>query len=102
MTVVEETYAVARLLPADERFGLSAQMRKAAISIPSYVAEGFARGRARMCAHFVRIAIGSNAELDTQLEAARRLKFVDADAARPLPNALESRASNPARLAPRS
>jgi hypothetical protein len=59
MTVVELTYGVARLLPSEERYELSAQMRKAAVSIPSNVAEGFARGTARVCVHFVRIALGS-------------------------------------------
>ena len=89
MTVVELTYQVVRSLPADERYELSAQMRKAAVSIPSNVAEGFARGTARVCAHFVRIALGSNAELDTQLEVARRLKFVSPDSAQPLQDALD-------------
>ncbi len=90
MRVVELTYLVARLLPSEERYELSAQMRKAAVSIPSNVAEGFARGgTARVCAHFVRIALGSNAELETQLEIARRLEFVSAEAARPLQDALD-------------
>ena len=51
-------------------------MRRASVSIPSNVAEGHGRGIARGGLYFVRVAIGSTAELDTQLEAARRLKFV--------------------------
>jgi four helix bundle protein len=89
MNVVEHTYALSTLLPAEERFGLSAQMRRAAISIPSNIAEGFARGTARVCAHFVRMAIGSAAELETQLEVARRLKFVSAEAAETLQQTLD-------------
>jgi four helix bundle protein len=89
MAIVEHTYALSRLFPAEERFELSSQMRRAAVSIPSNVAEGFARGAARVCAHFARMAVGSAAELETQLEVARRLRFVSAEAAEPLRQILE-------------
>jgi len=89
MTIVELTYAVSRLLPPEERYELSAQMRKAAVSIPSNVAEGFARGTPRACAHFTKIAVGSMAELETQLEVVRRLKFVAVEAVQPLQDVLD-------------
>jgi four helix bundle protein len=89
MTVVEQTYSVSRLFPSEERYRLTAQMRKAAVSIPSNVAEGFARGAAKACLYFVRIALGSNAELDTQLEVARRLRFVTEAAARDLQESID-------------
>ena len=72
MELVVTTYELVSKLPASERFELSAQMRRAAVSIPSNVAEGHAcRGRRFM--HHVRIGLGSLAELDTQLEVAQRL-----------------------------
>ena len=76
MTLVESTYRVARLLPDAERYGLIAQMQRCSVSIPSNIAEGQARGKVRSGLHFVRIAIGSTAELDTQLELTRRLGYV--------------------------
>ena len=62
-------------VPGRERYGLVAQLRKAAVSIPSNVAEGHAR-RTGHFRHHVNIALGSEAELQTQLELACRLKFV--------------------------
>lgn len=84
MTVVEQTYRLTTLLPESERFGLCSQMRRAAVSIPSNVAESHGRGVIRGCLYFLSISIGSTAELDTQLEATRQLRFVSADHARDL------------------
>ena len=81
MTVVEHAYRITSLLPADERFGLSSQMRRAAVSIPSNVAESHGRGVSRGCLYFLNVSIGSASELDTQLEVARRLRFVSVDQA---------------------
>jgi four helix bundle protein len=89
MTVVEETYKLSALLPATERYGLCAQMHRSSVSIPSNIAEGQSRGTPRNCLYFVRIALGSSAELDTQLEVSRRLQFVSADAARHLQASIE-------------
>jgi four helix bundle protein len=79
MDVVEQAYRLTALLPDSERFGLSSQMRRAAVSIPSNVAESHGRGLVRGCLYFLSVSIGSTAELDTQLEAARRLRFVSAE-----------------------
>jgi four helix bundle protein len=84
MTVVEQTYGLTTVLPETERFGLCSQMRRAAVSIPSNVAESHGRGVIRGCLYFLSVSIGSTAELDTQLEATRRLRFVTADQARDL------------------
>ena len=89
MAVVEETYRVTATLPDSERFGLRSQMRRAAVSIPSNVAESHGRGVSRGCLYFINVAIGSNAELDTQLEAARRLRFVSEDGARELQGSID-------------
>jgi four helix bundle protein len=73
---VASAYQLIRKLPAAEMYGLSAQMRRAAVSIPSNIAEGHAGGRGARYRHHVRIALGSLAELDTHLEIAVRLGFL--------------------------
>src|SRR5262245_13366939 len=89
MTVVEQTYRLTTRLPDDERFGLTSQMRRAAVSIPSNIAESHGRGLVRGCLYFLSISIGSTAELDTQLEAARRLRFVSVEQARDLQGSID-------------
>ena len=61
-----KVYAATRLLPSDERFGLTRQLRRAAISIPSHIAEGCARRTRNELIHFLHIARGSVSELETQ------------------------------------
>lgn len=75
MAFATEIYRVTSEFPAEERFGLASQMRRAAVSIPSNLSEGAARGTAEF-AQFVRIAIGSASELDTQLEICHRLQYL--------------------------
>lgn len=70
-----DIYGITKHFPRDERFSLVDQMRRAAISIPSNIAEGRSRGSVRDFAHFLRIALGSAAELETQLIIARELKY---------------------------
>ena len=89
MTLVETTYALTRSLPVSERFNLIAQMQKSATSIPSNIAEGQGRGTVRFGLWFLRVAIGSAAELDTQVELARRLQYVTSEATRELDSQLE-------------
>ena len=79
MTLVETTYKLTRLLPDSERYGLISQMQRSAVSIPSNIAEGQGRGTVRFGLHFIRIALGSSAELGTQAEVARRLRYVTAE-----------------------
>lgn len=68
-------YAHSAQFPADERFGIIAQVRRAAVSVPSNIAEGAARRSQAELHRFCVIARGSLSELDTQLEIARRLGF---------------------------
>ena len=75
MDLVVEVYALAHALPQSERFQLCAQIRRAAVSIPSNIAEGHAR-RGKAYRHHVLIALGSQAELDTQIDVAVRLGYV--------------------------
>jgi len=76
MSLVERIYAETRKFPALERYGLMLQMRRAAVSIPSNIAEGAARRTRKEYVQFLHTARGSLSELDTQLEIAVRLGYV--------------------------
>jgi len=78
MELVTDVYRVTSSFPAEERFGLTAQIRRAAISVPSNIAEGQGRKSARAFANHVLIAHGSLLELETQLEIAQRLGMAPA------------------------
>lgn len=67
MDIAKGVYEIAKLLPKDELFVLSSQMRRAAISIPSNIAEGQARNSSKEFRNFLSVAKGSAAELETQL-----------------------------------
>jgi four helix bundle protein len=74
MDLAVSIYQLTALLPNEERYGLSAQMRRAAVSVPSNVAEGHAfRTKPRAYRRHIRIALGSFAELETQIELVARL-----------------------------
>ena len=80
MDAVMETYDLSEGFPRAELYGLVSQMRRAAVSVPSNVAEGYVRG-GRAEINQLGIALGSIAELDTQLEVARRRVYVSSDRA---------------------
>ena len=84
MDLVVEIYRVTRALPAEEKFGLSAQLRRAAVAIPSNIAEGHSRLGAGEFRRFVSIARGSGAEVETQLAVAVALGFIGGDEVAPL------------------
>mgnify|MGYP004444479925 CR=1 FL=1 len=77
MTATEEIYKMVKLLPKDEMFSLSDQMKRAAVSIPSNIAEGNARGSSKEMIRFLYIAQGSCAELETQLELCYRFGYIN-------------------------
>ncbi|HEX3244063.1 MAG TPA: four helix bundle protein [Chloroflexota bacterium] len=81
MELAQAVYRVARLLPAEETYGLSAQLRRAAVSVPSNIAEGYARRTTRELVQFVGVAQGSLAELQTQIELSRLLGYVSDESA---------------------
>jgi four helix bundle protein len=76
MTVVEDVYRVSKAFPSDERFGLTAQLRRAAVSIPSNIGEGKRRKRRKAFLNHLDIALGSQGEVEVQLELALRLGFL--------------------------
>jgi four helix bundle protein len=78
MEIVVATYRVTRPFPTDERFGLTAQVRRAAVSIPANIAEGRSRLGPGEFRHGVSVARGSVAEVETDLAIAIALGFVDA------------------------
>ena len=78
MKLVEMVYQRTAGFPKEEVFGLSLQLRRSAVSIPANIAEGAGRNSSKELFHFPGVASGSLAELETQLELAVRLKFVDA------------------------
>lgn len=80
MSVAESVYEVTKSFPPDERFGVIAQTRSAAVSIPSNIAEGWGRGPGASNVNFGRIARGSTFELRTLLLLAQRLGYGDGDA----------------------
>ena len=84
MALVEAVYHATSKFPADERFGLTTQVRKAAVSIPSNIGEGKRRKRARAFLHHLDIALGSQGEVEVQLEIARRLNYITPQVHEPL------------------
>ena len=77
MDLVIEIYRITERFPKEEKYGLSNQVRRAAVSVPSNIAEGAARQTKKEFVNYLHIAQGSLSELDTQLEVARRLAFLD-------------------------
>jgi four helix bundle protein len=75
MALVKESYALTAAWPKSELFGLTGQIRRAAVSIPSNLAEGKGRGPAAELARFARIPFGSAYELDTLFAIAAELEF---------------------------
>jgi four helix bundle protein len=73
-----DVYRCTRKFPKDETYGLTSQMRRAAVSVPSNIAEGKGRRSRKDFAHFIYQARGSLLELETQLSIARDLEYLDA------------------------
>jgi four helix bundle protein len=84
MDLVEDIYLATQAFPQEERFGLTSQVRRAAASVPSNIAEGQGRGVSGEFAHHLRIANGSRQEVETQLLIALRLGFIPAELVDPI------------------
>ena len=77
--LVSEIYRLTEKFPQSEIYGLTSQMRRAAVSIPSNIAEGYSRKSRNEYSQFIKISFGSGAELETQLILAENLKFTSAE-----------------------
>lgn len=77
MVLVEQIFILTKLFPRGELYGLVSQMRRAAVSIPSNIAEGFGRNSSKEYAHFYAIAYGSALELETQLIISHRVGYIN-------------------------
>ncbi|MCX2679752.1 four helix bundle protein [Galbibacter sp. EGI 63066] len=77
MDLVEKTYKLTATFPSYEQYGLTVQMRRCAISIPSNIAEGSGRKGSKELVRFLYIAMGSLSELETQIEISYRLKYTE-------------------------
>lgn len=86
----EKVYRLTTSFPKNEEYGLKSQLRRAAISIPSNIAEGAARQTKKEFIQFLYMAAGSASEVDTQLEIAFRLGYIDQNHRRMVGKDLES------------
>lgn len=84
MELCKDVYDFCEKLPKNEQYGLSSQMKRAAVSIPSNIAEGAARSTKKEFSHFLSISQGSLSELDTQLELCCILEFTTRNIAHPI------------------
>jgi len=77
LDLVEETYQTSKSFPKDELYGLTSQIRRAVVSIPSNIAEGQGRDSTREFLHHLSIAYGSLCEVQTQIFIAQRLTYLN-------------------------
>ena len=80
MDLVEVVYSITKQFPADERYALTSQLKRASVSVPSNIAEGYGRHSTADYIRFLQISLGSLNEVQTQLELGCRLGFVGEDA----------------------
>ncbi len=77
MYLAEIIHDISKLYPNDERYGLTGQIRRCAVSIPSNIAEGYCRSTSKDYARFLHIAYGSAAELETQLLLSKKFGYIN-------------------------
>ncbi|TAL19433.1 four helix bundle protein [Patescibacteria group bacterium] len=79
MQLVKKVYSLTQLLPREELYGLASQMKRAAVSVPCNIAEGFRRNHRQEQIQFFAVSYGSGAELETQIEICKQLGFAKAE-----------------------
>ena len=77
MELVKDIYFLTKNFPSDEKFGLINQLRRGAVSIPSNIAEGASRQSSKETIQFLYVALGSLSEVETQVEIARNLDYIN-------------------------
>ncbi|MDE3185837.1 MAG: four helix bundle protein [Bacteroidota bacterium] len=86
MVLVTEIYSITGIFPVSEIYGLTNQLRRSAVSIPSNIAEGYVRNSTNDYKRFLQIAVGSLYELQTQVEIACNLKYIEVEKIREVSN----------------
>ena len=81
MDIAVNVHELTKGFPDDEKFGMTSQIRRSCYSIPSNIAEGFGRKNRKEFTRFLRIAIGSAFELQTQIELSKRIGYIDQEIA---------------------
>ena len=89
ISITEQVYKLSRKFPKEEIYGLTAQIRRAAVSIPSNIAEGFKRYHPRQYREYLYMALGSAAELDTQLIICSEIGYCSLDDVNEISDRLE-------------
>ncbi len=79
MELVTDIYRITSNFPDEEKYGLTSQLRRSSVSIPSNISEGFGRNSQGDFKRFVNISMGSLFELQTQIEVAKNLDFINKD-----------------------
>ena len=90
MRLAKRIYQVTRKFPGDERFGLTNQLRRAAVSVPSNIAEGHARFGAGEFSSFISITMGSVAEIETQILLSKDLGYITSEITQEVPGELDA------------
>ncbi len=75
--LVKEVYSITKAFPQEEQYGITSQMKRSSVSIPSNIAEGFRRKYSKEHKQFLNIALGSCAELETQVVIAKELNYIN-------------------------
>lgn len=89
MSVAVDVYRCTKQFPAQERYGLTQQMQRSAVSVPSNIAEGSQRTTDKDFSHFIAIARGSLAELETQIMLAQQLNYIEEESTNDLQTNIE-------------
>lgn len=89
MEIVKATYELTEKLPGEEKFGLTSQMRRCAVSIPSNIAEGSCNRSKKHYHHYIEIATGSSFELETQALICKEISLLTEEQTHPLLHLIE-------------
>jgi four helix bundle protein len=90
MEMVLEVYQITKGFPGEEKYGLISQIRRAAVSVPSNIAEGAARNTKREFINYLHTAQGSLSELDTQLELSLGVGYMTSESLKPIQDLIQS------------
>ncbi len=88
--LVSDLYQIVSKFPADERYGLTSQIKRAVVSVPTNISEGAARGGIKEYIHFCYVALGSLSELETLLIVSKNLKLINESQFETISNTLTS------------